>query len=251
MRRREFIASFCGAFASPTSVLAEANRKRPLIACLTTASQSDFNSIYGPFFEGMRELGYTEGRDFDMVYRFADGHNDRLPGLAAELVELNPDIFFVGATAQAVVVKKITTTIPIVVAALAEPVALGLIATEAHPGGNLTGISPYVQGLPAKLLELAREIVPDATRIGLVDDVTDPKAKMQRPEIEAAGKALELKVLAAEVRSADDIGPAFEVLASEHVDIVIVEQSNVLILARKQIAEVAMAKKLPSVYGLS
>jgi putative ABC transport system substrate-binding protein len=230
-------------------MLADTKRKRPLIAWLSTVSQSGVSYLTGPFLEGMRELGYSEGQDFDMVYRSAEGHNDRLPSLAAELVELNPDIFFALGTAQAVVVKKLTTTIPIVVAALADPVGLGLIASEAHPGGNLTGISPYVKGLPAKLLELAREIIPGARRIGLVDDVTDPKAMLERREIETAGRALELEISTVEMRTADDIGPAFEALTREHVEIVIVEQSNVLFNARKQIAEAAMAKKLPSVYG--
>jgi putative ABC transport system substrate-binding protein len=249
MKRRDFIAFVCGALASPKGVLAEAKRRRPVIAYLSTASESGTAYYARPFLEGMRELGYIEGQDFEIVYRFADGHNDRLPGLAAELVQLNPDIIFGPATAQAVVLKKLTATIPIVVAALAEPVTLGLIASDAHPGGNLTGVSPYVKGMPTKLLELAREIVPGATRIGLVDDVTDPKAKMQRPEIEAAGKVQDLKVLPVEVRTPDDIGPAFETLASEHVEVAIVEQSSMLINARQQIAEVALAKKLPSVYG--
>src|SRR5262249_6465254 len=147
------------------------------------------------FLKGMGELGYAEGRDFEIAFRFAYGDYDRLPGLAAELVQLRPDIFLAAATVQAVVLKKITTTIPIVVAALADPVALGLIASEANPGGNLTGISPYVKGLPAKQVELARETIPGATRIGLLDDVTDPKATPQRREIETAGQALELKIL--------------------------------------------------------
>jgi putative ABC transport system substrate-binding protein len=249
MKRREFIALVCIAMALPKSGLAEAKRKRPLIASLATASQTAATHVIQPFFEGMRDLGYIEGRDFDMAYRYADDHNERLPRLAAELVQLNPDIFFAWATAQAVVVKKLTTTIPIVVAALADPVGLGLVASEAHPGGNLTGISPYVKGEPAKQIELAREVVPGAIRIGLVDDVTDPKAAPQRREIEAAGQALELKILPAEVRTPDDIGPAYEALASEHVEIVIVEQSNMLFNQRKQLADVAMRKKLPSVYG--
>lgn len=248
MKRRDFVACLCGALASPKGLLA-ANRKRPVIAYLSTASESGTAYYARPFLEGMRELGYTEGQDFEIAYRFADGHNDRLPGLAAELIQLNPDIIFAPATAQAIALKKITATIPIVVAALAEPVTLGLIASDAHPGGNLTGISPYVTGMPTKLFELAREIAPGATRIGLVDDVTDPKAKLQRPEIEAAGKAENLKILTVEVRTPDDIDPAFEALASEHVEVAIVEQSSMLINARGQIAEVAMAKKLPSVYG--
>jgi putative ABC transport system substrate-binding protein len=245
MKRRDFIALLSGALASPKGVLAEPNRKRAVIGCLSTASESGTAYYARPFLDGMRELGYAEGQDFEVVYRFADGHNDRLPELAAELVQLKPDIIFGPATAQAVVLKKITTTIPIVVAALAEPVTLGLIESDAHPGGNLTGVSPYVKGMPTKLFELAREIVPGATRVGLVDDVTDPKAKLQRPEIEeAAGKISGLKLLPVEVRTPDDIGPAFEALASEHV-----EQSSLLINARRQIAEAAMAKKLPSVYG--
>src|SRR5689334_3545613 len=141
MKRREFLTLLGGAVVSPKSVLAEAKGKRPVIAWLGTVSQSASAHFILPFLEGMRELGYTEGRDFDMVSRFADGHNDRLPRLAAELVQLNPDIFLAGATVQAVVVKKITKTIPIVVPVLADPVALGLVASEARPGGNLTGIA--------------------------------------------------------------------------------------------------------------
>jgi len=102
MRRREFIAFFCGAMASLKCVRAENKRNRPLIAFLFSASQSAALSRIQPFLEGMRELGYTEGRDFEMVSRFADDHNERLPILAAELAQLNPDIFFGTATAQAV-----------------------------------------------------------------------------------------------------------------------------------------------------
>ena len=132
---------------------------------------------------------------------------------------------------------------------LADPVGLGLVASEARPGGNLTGISPYVKGLPAKQLELAREIVPGATRIGLLDDPTDPKAYQQRREIEAKGRELKVRIVVAEARTAGDVGPAYEVFAAERVEAVVVEQSNMLINARKQTAEAAAAKKLPSVYG--
>src|SRR5438128_2271780 len=197
----------------------------------------------------MRELGLIEGRDFEMVYRSADGHVERLPEAAEELVQLNPDIIVASASIQAVAVKKATNTIPIVVPVLADAVALGLVANEARPGGNVTGIAPYVKGLPAKQLELAREVVPGATRIGLVDDVNDPKAHPQRREIEAAGKELRIKIVPAEVQTAGDIGSAYEALAAGGVEVVIVEQSSMLIVSRKQIAEAAAAKKLPTVYG--
>jgi putative ABC transport system substrate-binding protein len=106
----------------------------------------------------MRELGYVEGRDFDMTYGAANSHGDRLPQVAAEMVQLAPDVIVAGAVLEAVAATKATTTIPIVVGALADPVELGLIKSYARPGGNVTGIMPYVAGLPTKQLELAREL---------------------------------------------------------------------------------------------
>ena len=104
----------------------------------------------GDFLAGMRELGYTEGQNLEMIYRFADAHADRLQPLAVELAKLKPDVLVGSATINAVALKKGSDTIPIVVAALADPIELGLIESYAHPGGNLTGIMPYVDGLPTK-----------------------------------------------------------------------------------------------------
>src|SRR5262249_46738059 len=174
---------------------------------------------------------------------------DRLRGLAAELVQLNPDVIITGATIDAVAASEETNTIPIVVPAFADPVGLGFAANDARPTRNLTGISPYVKGLPSKQLELAREIVAGAMRIGLLDDVTDPKAHPQRQEIEATARRLEIEIVPAEVRTAADVNPAYESLAAGGVEVVIVEESNMLIAAREQLAEAAAAKKLPSVYG--
>jgi putative ABC transport system substrate-binding protein len=257
VKRREFITLLGGAAAAwPRGVLAQATSRRALIAWLWASSQSGADEyvragkLLPPFLKGMQEFGYTEGRDFDMVYRFAAGDYDRMPRLAAELAALKPNVFIAPASTQAVVVKKVVaTTIPIVVPVLADPVGLGLVASEARPGGNLTGIAPYVKGLPAKQLELAREIVPGATRIGLLDDPTDPKAHPQRREIEAKGQELKVGIMVAEARTAGDIVPAYEVLTAERVEVVVVEQSTMLLGARKQTAEAAAAKKLPSVYG--
>ena len=150
---------------------------------------------------------------------------------------------------MAVPVRKVTTTIPIVVPALADAVELGLIASDARPGGNVTGIAPYVEGLPAKQLELARELVPRAKLVGLLDDASDPKTPPQRREIEAAGAAAEVKIVTVEVHTASDIGTAYQAFATEHVQAVIVEQSTMLLVERKQIADAEAATKLPTVYG--
>jgi putative tryptophan/tyrosine transport system substrate-binding protein len=251
MRRRQFITLIGGAAAWPFVARAQVTRKHPLFGRLSFGSRDTpliVRYING-FLSGMRELGYVEGRDFDMTYAMADFHADRLPQVTAELVKLAPDIIVAGATLEAVAAAKATATIPIVVGALAEPVALGFATSDARPTGNVTGIMPYVKGLPAKQLELAREVVPGATRIGLVDDVTDPKAHPQRQEIEAAGRSLEIEIVPAEVRTAADIDAAYQALASAGVRVVVVEQSNMLVNASKTIAEAAASKRLPTVYG--
>jgi putative ABC transport system substrate-binding protein len=202
------------------------------------------------FLSGMRELGYVEGRDFDMTYGMAHFRPDQLPRVAAEMVERAPDVILAGATLEAVAVSKATTTIPIVVAVLADPIALGFTTSDARPTANVTGIMPYVKGLPSKQLELARELVPTATRIGLIDDVTDPKAHPQREEIEATAKDLEIEIVPAEVRTAADMDEAYQALASAGVQAVVVEQSNMTAsAASKPIAQAAASKRLPTVYG--
>jgi putative tryptophan/tyrosine transport system substrate-binding protein len=252
MKRRAFITLLGGAaVAWPQGILAQGTAKRPLIALLWWASHNvePPRTYLQELLKGMRELGHIEGRDFDIVNRGAEGHMERLPMVATELVELKPDLIVASATIQALAAKKATSTIPIVVPVLADPISLGLIEGDRRPGGNVTGIAPYVNGLPAKQLELAREIVPGATRIGLLDDVTDPKAHPQRQEIEAAGQVLKVRIVTVETRTGDDIDQAYEALAAERVEVVIVEQSNMLLDARRQIAEAATARKLPSVYG--
>ena len=214
MRRREFVGLLAAIAISPQAVLAQTTKKRPLVGWLYYSRNDLADRYLRLVLDGMRELGDMEGRDFEMVYTSADGHVERLAKAAEELVQLNPDIIITSATIQAVAAKKATNTIPIVVPVLADPIGLGFVASEARPGGNVTGIAPYVKGLPSKQLELAREVVTGATRIGLVDDVNDPKAHPQRREIEAAGKELDIKIVPAEVRTAGDIKSALRSLGS-------------------------------------
>ena len=252
MKRREFITLLGGAAAAwPLVSRAQVSRKRPLIGRLSSGSKDvpPVAKYIDRFLAGMRELGYVEGRDFDMTYAMADFHADRLPQVTAQLVKLAPDVILAGGTLEAVAARKATATIPIVVGALADPVALGFATSEARPTGNVTGITPYVKGLPAKQLELAREVVPGATRIGLIDDVIDPKAHPQRQEIEATGRSLEIEIVPAEVRTAADIDAAYQTLVSASVQAAIVEQSTMLILASKPIAQAAASKRMPTVYG--
>jgi putative tryptophan/tyrosine transport system substrate-binding protein len=197
----------------------------------------------------MRELGYEEGSDFELLYRFSDGYADRIPSLAQEVVQLKPDVILATAPDTAVAVRKLTSTIPIVTGALADPVELGLIASEARPGGNVTGIEPYVAGLPAKQMELAREIVPGASKIGLLTNLQDPKAPPQARELTAAGKALEVEIATADASRPEEIDGALHALMRQQVNIIIVLQTSMLLSERDQIISWELANKLPMVFG--
>lgn len=168
MRRREFITITGGAALTwPLAARAEAPPKRPVIAWLTmfTAPKPPPTFITD-FLGGLEERGYIQGQNFDFVFRSAEGHQDRVPAIVEEFVRLGTNVILSGATFEAVLAKKATSTIPIVCPALADAVHLGLIENEARPGGNLTGIEPYVAGLPGKQIELAREVMPHASKIG-------------------------------------------------------------------------------------
>jgi putative tryptophan/tyrosine transport system substrate-binding protein len=249
MRRRDFISAFGAATLALPPVARSQQRKRPLIGWLSSATQAYSDSKAAVFLQALRDLGYIEGRDFDIVYRSSGGNQDRLPALAEELVQLKPDVILAIAIAAAVPARKATTTIPIVSPALADAVHLGLIASEARPGGNVTGIEPYVAGLPAKQLEIAREIVPGARTVGLLTNLVDPKTPPQLKELEAAGKAAGIKLAAKDANKPDEVEGALQFLADQKVDVVIVLQTSMLISQTVPIAESAIAKRLPTVYG--
>jgi putative ABC transport system substrate-binding protein len=250
MHRRDFITIVGGAAAVwPFEAHTQASPKRRLIAWVTGVTQTTSSTSIAGFLKGMRELGYVEGSDFDIVYRFSDGYGDRIPSLAEEVVRLKPDVILATAIDTAVAVRKLTKTIPIVSGALADAVRLGLIESEARPRGNVTGIEPYVAGLPAKQMELAREVVPGTSKIGLLTNLQDPKAPLQAQELKAAAKALEVDIAAADADRPEEIDAALHALASQRVDVVIVLQTSMLLSERQQIAAWALANRLPTVFG--
>jgi ABC-type uncharacterized transport system substrate-binding protein len=252
MRRREFIILVGGAAAAVCSLArAQTRRERPLIATIASGTPTQRKGLpfHASFLNGLRELGYIEGRDFDIVVRLA-ASSEEMPKAAKELIQLNPDVIFAAASVNALATKRATSTIPIVVAALGNPAALGLSESDFRsPSGNLTGVMPYVRGLPAKQLEIAREIVPGAQKIGIVHDTSDIKATGQWDEINAAAANFEIKIVMADARRSEDVEPAFRNFKAERVDVVIVLQANFLVLDRANIAAAAAATRLPTVCG--
>jgi putative ABC transport system substrate-binding protein len=249
LKRRDFIALLGGAaVAWPLAARAQQQSNRPLIAYLALGKRGEV-PLVAPFQQGMRDLGYVEGRNIDIVYRFAENLPERLPSLAQEVVGLKPAVIVASAAVDAVAARNATVTIPIVSPALADPVNLGLVASVARPGGNVTGIMPYVDGLPAKQLELAREIVPAARGVGVVGNMNDPKALPQLRELEDAARALNVEIFVPELHAPDGLDGAISALASKQVDVVIALQTSTMVVERRQIAALMAAKRLATVYG--
>jgi ABC-type uncharacterized transport system substrate-binding protein len=250
MKRRDFITLLGGAAVVwPHTARAQSGSNRPLIAYLAGGRQAAVSGLVSAFQEGLRELGYDEGRNIDIVYRFAEGRVERYPVLAEELVRLKPAVILAGAVDTAIAVKKVTATIAIVSPALTDAVHLGLAASFARPEGNVTGIAPYVDGLPAKQMELARELVPGAGKIGVLGNIFHERARPQRYELEDTAQKLGVAVVAPEVRGPEDLDGAMKALARLSVDVVIVLQSPMLFTERRQIVALAAANRLPTMCG--
>jgi putative ABC transport system substrate-binding protein len=251
--RREFIALLSGAAASscawPVAAFAQVPSKRPRITFLGGSLPTPSAKLVAAFIEGMRALGYSEGRDFEMEYQWAEGYLDRLPALAEESVRRGSDVIVVANVQAAVASKDATKTIPIVSALLDDPVGLGLIKNDAKPGGNVTGLLSSLPGLPAKQLELVRDLMPGATRIGLLVNPTNVSDLSQRQEMETAGAAMAVKLIPVETRTPQDIDPVFPALARERVDVVIVLRDPLFFTLRRTIAAAALAARLPTIYA--
>jgi putative tryptophan/tyrosine transport system substrate-binding protein len=246
--RRAFLLG-AAAFAVAPAAIAQTPARRPLIGWLGTSTQPLAAAFIGGFAKGMGELGRVEGRDYEMVYRFADGQLERIPTLAEEIVQAKPTLIVVGGTPAAIALHKATTTIPIVAATFSDPVGFGLIATQARPGGNVTGLINYVETLPGKLLALAKEVKPDAKRFGLVLNLTTPQYEIYRRDANAAAETLGVALAMVEVRTAADLEGAFQRLREVQADIALFFQDSLFVSERSRLAKLAAAARMPALYS--
>jgi putative ABC transport system substrate-binding protein len=200
--------------AAPVAAYAQPREKTYRVAYLAAAPRSGNQALLARFQQGMRELGYVEGRNLVLEPRFADGKFDRLPALAQELLQLNPDVMFVSTTPGSLAAKAATPTIPIVFVAVADPVGAGLVPNLARPGGNITGITHIVAELTGKRLEILKEIVPSASRIAVLVNPDDPNATAQMQNAEAAARPLGVRLdPVLSLRGASDLERAFQAIS--------------------------------------
>jgi len=248
MNRRQVLRGFGASVISrPFGAIAQA--RRPLIGYLAAATAASVMraATLPALIKGLRDQGYIEGRDIDIVYRFADGFFDRLPALAEELVRLKPDAILTPATISAQAVQTATMTIPIVCPLLDNPVRLGLVQSESRPGGNVTGLLRHVDGLGGKHVEIARELIPGVSRIGLLANVASAEAT-PRQDVELAAAKSAMNVVLGEVTAPNDLDAAFQRFARERAQAVIVLHDSLFFSERRRIVTLAAVNRLPTIW---
>ena len=237
-----------------TSVLfahAQQPTKVPRIGYLTGATRDGQSARIESFRQGLRELGYVEGKNIVIEYRYAEEKQDRLSTLAAELVRLNVDVIVTGGGGNTRAAKEATNTIPIVMAQDSDPVGNGFVASLARPGGNITGLSNLSPEISGKQLELLKEIIPKLSRVAVLGTSTNPANAPQLRELELAAGALNVKLQYLGVLGPKDIETAFRAATKESADAVLVLPGPIFNSNRSQIAKLAVKSRLPAIYSHS
>ena len=252
MDRRTLLVWSLGLLAAPLAVEAQQPAKVFQIGILANVPLTDPEGarLWGAFIQGLRELGYVEGRNITIQWRVSEGQYERLPALAAELVRLKVDVIVAPATQGPLAAKQATRTIPIVMTGGPDPVADGLVASLARPGGNVTGLT-YSVGpeIVGKQLELLREIVPRVSRVAILWNPTNPGNALLLSAAEVAARSLGVHLQTLETRGPDDFETAFAAMAKEHAGALLVLPDAVFLLHGTQIVDRAAKSHLPTIYG--
>jgi putative tryptophan/tyrosine transport system substrate-binding protein len=247
MRRREFIAALSSALAWPLAARAQ-KPSMPVIGFLQAGSAASSGDYLDAFRDGMRQLGYIEGRNIRFESRFADGVIERLPDLAAEVVGLRPRVIVSGPLPANLAVQKATDKIPIVMGTGADPVGFGLVKSLAHPGGNITGIANFAEQLASKQLDVMRELLPRLSRVGVLINVTNPLHVPQWRETQAAADKAGITLVPFEIHIAEQLEAAFAAFAKERVDALLVPPDISFVTNHLRVAELAASTRLPAIY---
>ena len=247
IERRKFLATLGGAAAAwPVAARAQQAAKLPTIGFLGTAAASAWGPWTAAFVQRLHELGWIEGRTVEIQYRWAEGRSERWAEIAAEFVRLKVDVIVTGGNA-AVAAKQASSAVPIVFALVDDPVGLGLIASLARPGGNVTGLSIQNPDLAGKRVELLREVVPGLRRLAIMANVELPSAASEMREVQTAARTLGLDATTFPIRRAEDIAPAFEALKGS-ADALYVVGDGLVITHRVRINTLALIARLPTIY---
>jgi putative ABC transport system substrate-binding protein len=254
VKRREFITLLGAGAAAAWPLAARAQqqeRMRRVGFLITVVPPAQFASEYlVGFTQGMRELGYLEGKDFVIELRSAEGRYERLPGLAAELVRTKVDVIVTGSTAAVRPAQQATATIPIVMGYSIDPVGNGVVASLAHPGGNTTGLAGSADDSSPKQLELLTTMVPGLSRVAVLTNPHNPASSSAMKSVESAAEKTNLRVVPVEVRNPQEIEDAFAALAKQNVAAVVVGIDPMFFEQRQQLAQLALRNRMASIFPL-
>lgn len=249
MRRRAFISLFgvvvAGASGPARAQIARLHR----IGFLGNSTSALEQNLVGPFRKALRDLGYLEGRDIAIEYRWADGNYELFPALVAELIASGVEVIVTAGTPAAFAVKNATRSIPCVMVAVGDPVGTGLVASLARPGGNLTGLTSIAPDLEGKRLALLRETVPALTRIAVLWNPANAFHVAAERGVRAAAAAMRMTVLSLGVRTSDELGNAFTVMAAERPGALVVLADRVFLHGRDRIMAFAAQQRSPGIYA--
>lgn len=248
MRRRQFLASI-GSTALAWPLAVRAQRSIPLIGFLNSGSPNERAHLVEAFRRGLKEGGYVDGKTIAIEYRWAEGNAERLPTLAAELVERKVAVIVAtGGVAPAMAAKSASKSIPIVFTGAEDPVKLGLVRSLAHPGGNLTGVTNGAQVLNRKRLEILKDLIPGATRIMYLANPKNPDAQAGTYDVMAAAEAMRIQVEIVNASSDGDIENVFAAMKQTRADGLVVTADPLFLTRREQIVSLAARNALPASY---
>ena len=250
-RRRFLLTTLAGALVAPVAAEAQQAGKVYRIGFLGNSTEALEANLVGPFREGLRERGYVEGRDLTIEYRWAEGAYERFPALIAELIALKSDIIVTAGTPAALAVKRTTTTIPVVMAAVGDPIGTGLVKSLARPGGNLTGLVAIAPDLEGKRLELLTQIVPKLSSVAFLANPANPLHVTSEKQASAAAKALHLKVVFYSVRAEGEFDHAFQAIVGQRSGALVMLADRLFLHHRARIVEFTARHRLPAVYAYS
>ena len=250
-RRKLLIAFGASALAAPLGSFAQQPpTKIPRIGLLSPYSPAATALWHEAFRQGLRDLGWVEGKNISIEYRYAEGRNDRLPDLAADLVRLKVDIIFVDSTSPALAAKNATRAIPIVVASGGDTVASGLVESLARPGGNITGLDQMSPELGGKRLELLKEMVPKLSRVAVLWNPQHQASTLNWKELQLPARQLGVQLHSLEVRSPGDFDKAFEDATKTRAGAIAIMPDPVFVTNLKRLADLAAKSRLPSIFHL-
>jgi putative tryptophan/tyrosine transport system substrate-binding protein len=250
MNRRTFLSALpLAILALPLAVGAQQAGKVYRVAFLGASSPALESELVSAFRQGLRDLGYIEGQNIVIEYRWAEGHYDRYPAFVTEAVSLKVDVIVTEGTPAAIAARDGTKAIPIVMGVIGDPIAAGVVSSVARPGGNITGLTSMSPEIDAKRLELLKELVPGASRVAVLWNPANPNNRARIPTMQAAAKSLRLTLELVGAEDGDQLEKGFGAIVAARSQALMMESDLVLLSRRERIVDFATKRRLPGLYA--